>query len=64
VGASVATSVGTSVITSVGASVATGVGVSAGPQAARIIEATINATITKYSFFMYFFSSLKMETSV
>jgi hypothetical protein len=40
------------------------VGVSAGPQAARIIEATINATITKYSFFMYFFSSLKMETRV
>ena len=35
-----------------GASVAAGGGVAAGAQAARIIAATINATVTKYSFFM------------
>jgi hypothetical protein len=30
----------------------------------RDIEATINATIARYSFFMYFFSSLEIETDI
>jgi hypothetical protein len=55
------TSVGASVA---GSCVATGGSVGAGPQAARIIEATINATIARYSFFMYFFSSLEIETDI
>jgi hypothetical protein len=62
VGASVIASVGATVTS--GASVGTGAGVVGAAQAARIIEATINATITWYSFFIYFFSSLKMETWV
>jgi hypothetical protein len=47
-----------------GASVAAGacVAVAPPPQAARIIEAMTNAPITKYNFFMCFFSSLKLKT--
>jgi hypothetical protein len=47
-----------------GASVGTGAGVVGAAQAARISEATIITTVTRYSFFIYFFSSLKMETWV
>jgi hypothetical protein len=54
-------SVGASVA---GGGVAAGGSVWAGPQAARIIEAMINATIARYSFFMYFFSSLEIETYI
>jgi hypothetical protein len=62
VGASVGASVAG--ISVAGGGVAAGGSVGEGPQAARTMEAMINATIARYSFFMYFFSSLRFETDI